>query len=420
MADPQAQLVLYGREFDGFSRSFQEQFAVLGVDARVELVEITELERLLLSGAEMTDGSIDLVLVNTDWLPSLISDGRLLALSDRLASDPPEGWPDAWVPSLRDLQTGPDGGVYGLAYHDGPMMFLYRTDLYDDASEQAGFVDRYGYGLAPPRTWEEYLDHAHWFDRPESGLRGTVMAGLPDQHNNIYDFLTHLWSRGGELVLADGTSGLGGEAAKEAITFLDGMWHTENVMDPAAAQWDSVQSGIRFAAGEAAMMVNWCGFAALSGDPSSPTYGTVGAAPAPGGVGPEGQVATMNAYWVLAIAAGCRQPDVAYRVIRDIGRPAMDLITARSLGSAVRRDTWMLPEVQALAPYYAQLESAHNSARAIPRDPRWPQMAELLNDLTADVIAGTNSLERLARGHSDLTVLLGQPVVADPAGGKQE
>ena len=403
MSRSERPLVLYGREFDGFTRSFSEQFARLpDQPARAELIEISTLERMVLGGAELLDGSIDLLLVNTDWLPSLIDARRVLPLDGYLEADPPEGWPDAWVPSLRALQTGPDGRSYGVAYHDGPVMLIYRRDLYEDADEQAGFAAKFGYPLAPPTTWREYLDSARFFDRPETGMRGTVLAGLPDSHNNIYDFLTHLWSRGGELVRPDHTSGLDTPAAREALTFLHSLWHVERVVDPAAANWDSVESGIHFAAGEAAMMVNWCGFAALSADPASPTHGLVAAASAPAGDGPDGVVATMNAYWVLAIAAGCRDADRAYRLIRSIAAADMDVITAQSQGSAVRRDTWARRDVQALAPYYAALESAHAGARAIPRDPGWPHMAEILNDMMAAVVGGAAPLPSLHTAHERL------------------
>lgn len=407
MSRPGRPLVLYGREFDGFTRSFQEQFARLPeLRARAELIEISTLERMVLSGPEVLDGSIDLLLVNTDWLPSLIDSQRVVPLDRYLEADPPEGWPDAWVPSLRALQTGPDGQSYGVAYHDGPVMLIYRRDLYEDADEQASFAAKFGYPLAPPVTWREYLDHARFFDRPEAGLRGTVLAGLPDSHNNIYDFLTHLWSRGGELIRPDRTSGLDALAAQEALAFLHSLWHVERVVDPAAANWDSVESGIHFAAGDAAMMVNWCGFAALSADPASPTHGLVAATSAPGGDGPGGSVATMNAYWVLAIAAGCRDADRAYELIRSIAAPDMDVITAQSQGSAVRRDTWARPAVQALAPYYAALETAHAGARAIPRDPGWPQMAEILNDMMAAVVGGAEPRESLRTAHERLSGFL--------------
>lgn len=380
-------LVVLGREFDGFTRSFDRQFALLsGLPARHELIEISALERCVVDGDAAISGDADVLLLNTDWLPNLIRRQRLLPLDGYLAAAPPDGWPGAWVPSLRELQRGPDGRTYGMAYHDGPVMLLYRTDLFGDPAEQRGFELRFGYPLAPAATWDQLLDQALWFNRPADGMYGTILAGLPDAHNNIYDFLTQLWARGGDLLGPDGHSALNRPAAKESVEFLHALWHEHRVVHPDAARWDSVDSGVHFAGGEAAVMVNWCGFAAISSDPHSPTHGLIGCAPAPAGPSPGGARATMNSYWVLSVAAGCRRPSEAWELIRALAAPEMDAITAAAGGTATRRDTWQRLDVRALAPYYAALEDAHRVARAIPRDPDWPALAEVLNEMMTAVV----------------------------------
>ncbi len=402
-----AQMVVLGRAFDGFERSFAAQLAsVPEVSARHELVEISELEhRVIGGGSAATSGEYDLLLLITDWLPALIEQGALVPLDESFARRAPEGWPDAWTPALRELQQGLDGRSYGVAYHDGPLMCLYRTDLYEDADERAGFARRFGYPLLPPTTWTQMRDQAVWFTRPGEGLWGTVLAGYPDEHNNVYDFLTQLWSRGGDLVV-DGRSGLDSQQARDAIVFIDDLWHAARVVDPAAAGWDSVASGVHFANGEAAMMVNWCGFASVSADPTSPTHGKVGCAPVPGHDGPGGTAVTMNAYWVLAVPAGARDPERSIELLRRITTHDMDVVTAVSGGSATRRDSWADPQVQALAPYYDHLESAHRGSRSVPVDPRWPAMAGILNEMMRAVVEDGASLKALSAAHQQLDVLL--------------
>jgi multiple sugar transport system substrate-binding protein len=400
-------LIILGRQFDGFERSFSEQLSRnADLPARHRLVEIEDLERIVVGGDGATSGEYDVLLLITDWLPSLIASGALQPLDGFFADRAPDGWPGAWSPALRALQQGPDGTTYGVAYHDGPMLALYRTDLYGDPDEQAGFADRFGYALRPPSTWPEFRDQAIWFHRPEQGLYGTVQAGYPDEHNNVYDFLMHLWSRGGELVTADGRSGLDQPAAAEAVEFLHDLWHVSRVVNPAAAGWDSVASGVHFAAGEAAMMVNWCGFASMSADPESPTHGLVGCAPVPAGTGPDGTAVTMNAYWVLAVPAGARDPERSAELIRRLTTSEMDVVTALGGGSATRRDSWNDPRVRALAPYYEVLEQAHEGSRSVPVDPRWPQMAALLNEMMRAVVEDAAGLKALSRAHEALSALL--------------
>jgi multiple sugar transport system substrate-binding protein len=404
------ELVVLGRAFDGFERSFGAQLAALdGLSARHELIEIGELERRVVHGEATISGEADVLLVITDWLPALIAAGAVRPLEPLFGERAPDGWPEAWVPALRRLQEGPNGHSYGIPYHDGPMLFLYRRDLYEDDAEQAGFAERFGYLLAPPTTWTQFADQASWFDRPEQGLRGTVQAGFPDEHNNVYDFLMHLWSRGGELVTQQGRSGLDTPQARAAVEFLADLWHGRSVVDPAAASWDSVQSGIHFADGEAAMMVNWCGFAALASDPASPTHGRIGCAPVPGDGDPEHTPVTMNAYWVLAVPAGARDPERSAELIRQITTQAMDVVTALSGGSATRLDSWADPQVAALAPYYAVLAEAHRNSRSVPVDARWPQMAGILNEMMRRVVTDGAGEAALAAAHRQLASLLGTP-----------
>lgn len=400
-------LTVLGREFDGFHRSLTRQLAgLVDLEAGYELMEISDLQALVLDGDGATSGDYDVLMVVTDWLPSLIESGNVQPIEEAFAGTTPDGWPTAWVPALREMQQDAEGNSYGVAYHDGPMLFLYRRDLYEDEQERRDFRARFGYPLLPPDTWEQYLDQARFFDRPERGTRGTVLAGFPDEHNNVYDFLTQLWSRGGELISEDGTSGLASEAAREAVGFLHDLWHVDKVVDPAAVGWDSVQSGIHFAAGEGAMMVNWCGFAALSSPEDSPTHGLIGCAPTPGASGATGSRVTMNAYWVLAIPTGAKDPARSAELIRQLSTHEMDVITAQSGGSATRLDSWADPRVTALAPYYGVLEAAHTSSRSVPVDPRWPAMAAILNDMMTQVIEHAAGPGALVEAHDRLTDLL--------------
>jgi multiple sugar transport system substrate-binding protein len=407
MSASERPLLVLGRAFDGFSRALSRQLgAIAGPGATFELPEILELQERVLIGEDAVSGRADLLMVVTDWLPALIEAGKILPLDGFFAELSPEGWPDAWHPALRELQQGPDGRTYGVPYHVGPQMLLYRADLYEDPAEQAGFADRFGYPLTAPDTWAQYRDQARWFTRPGEGRYGTIIAGYPDEHNTVYDFLTQLWSRGGELTDEVGRLTLDTPQARAAVLFLWDLWHADGVVDPAAAEWDSVASGVRFAAGDAALMVNWSGFAAMSAPADSPTHGLVRCAPVPRFDGPGGRRVALNSYWVLALAAGTSRPEEAYRLLRTLTTPEMDRITAESGGVATRRDSWADPAVAASAPYYPQFEQAHNGTRALPRDPRWPQISLVINQMVGQIVTGQGAPDKLlAAAHEDLAAL---------------
>jgi hypothetical protein len=84
----------------------------------------------------------------------------------------------------------------------------------------------------------------------------------------------------------------------------------------------------------------------------------------------------------------------------------MDRITAASGGVATRRDSWAEPAVAASAPYYPQFEQAHTGTRALPRDPRWPRISLILNQMVGQVVTGGGTPDKLlAAAQEDLAAL---------------
>ncbi|MDZ7837179.1 MAG: extracellular solute-binding protein [Actinomycetota bacterium] len=101
-----------------------------------------------------------------------------------------------------------DGAIMTLpfySYHTG--MFL-RDDIYEDPTEQANFMEEYGYELAPPVNNEELTDQAEFFTRSageelkgvplEKDMNGMTMQASAYQAND--EFSTYLWGNGGDYV----------------------------------------------------------------------------------------------------------------------------------------------------------------------------------------------------------------------------
>lgn len=364
---PRRTLRAAGRRFDPFARALRRQIGAFDdagptVALEDDWHELPVLRELLLDDGALRDGRFDLAIVPTDWLPELIADGHLAPLADAL----PDDWETAWTPSLRRLQSDAGGEVYGAAYHDGPTMLLYRRDLLERA------------GIEPPRDWAAFLAAARWLSEPAAGRWGTILAGASDGHNDVYDFVAQLAARGGELLDGDGRPAFASPAGLDALRFLHDLWHVHEVIDPTCRHLDSVGSGVRFAAGDGALMVNWAGFAALAQQPGSPTRGLVACAPPPG--------RALNVYWVLVVGAGSRDLPLARAAARHVASRRMDLITAEEGATATRRDNWSDPVVQALAPYYAVLEEAHRGAVTMPRTPRLPALTTVLSEMAAAAI----------------------------------
>ncbi|MFO7167830.1 MAG: extracellular solute-binding protein [Chloroflexota bacterium] len=385
------------RSFDGFERALETQtrhFASLhpGVQFEMSHAGPEELYAEMVEGGGATSGDYDILLALTDWLPDLMRRGGLLRLDEYLAADPPQDWPHGWAESVLGLQRDAAGHVYGLPYHDGPEIFHYRTDLFEDPAEQRRYERLYGRPLRVPETWSEFLDVARFFTRPGDGLYGTVVAGLNDGHNTVYDFMIHLWSRGGRLLDERLRPAFHGPAGQEALQFYVDLVTKHGVCPPRTLEYDSVQAGVAYAAGEGATMLNWSGFMAVAQLPPSVIIGKTRCAPIPRGDGPQGRHASLNVYWVLGICAGSRQPDLAYQFLKETASPAMDKVTSLSGGTGVRLSTWNDPEIRAQFQYYEVIEEVHRGADTLPAIPEYPALNEVFNRMSWDAVQGRKSV----------------------------
>ena len=131
MASTKKTLRLAYRTFVGFERALTRQtqeFRKLHPDVEVELVpfDIPELHAEMVAGEGASSGEWDLFLCVTDWLPSLVAEGKLAELDAFLDAAPPDDWPEGWSDSLLQQVYDDRGRLFGIPYHDGPEMFMYR------------------------------------------------------------------------------------------------------------------------------------------------------------------------------------------------------------------------------------------------------------------------------------------------------
>ncbi|HEX2524991.1 MAG TPA: extracellular solute-binding protein [Geminicoccus sp.] len=363
------------RKFDAFESAIAKQFAAFvaasGVDAWLDAVamDLNPMEEALFARRELADGSFDIAFLSTDWLARAQADGLILDLRPWLASAPVKGFPEGWSSSLLQLQQF-EGGFWGMPYHDGPQCLIYRRDLLQAA------------GIGVPETWDAFHAAARALHAPDQEQYGTVLALFPDGHNGFYDFCIHVWTRGGEPFAADGTPTLVTPQAVAALDFIRRLANDQDAMAPDARTLDSVQSGLLFCAGKVALMTNWFGFAALGETwAESRVKGLVDVAPIP--CAPGGQSLSLNVFWVLAIASGSRNKDLAWRFLRHLATPAMDRLTTTEGAIGVRRSTWSDPEVNRTIPYYHKLDALHAQARSLPVSRHLAAIAHVVDDMLA-------------------------------------
>ncbi len=387
------------RKFGPFEEAMRQQWQHLESTARTGLkleivsLDLHDLEDALFTQHGMVNGDWDIAFVNTDWIAAMHAQNCALDLAPLLEKDPPQDYPSGWTDSLLRLQRI-DTAVLGVPFHDGPECLIYRKDLFEDPATQARHQQQFGEPLAPPRTWEAFHRTARFLHNPARKFYGTVFAAYADGHNTVYDFLLQLWTRNGELIDPAGNIRFATPEAERALTFYRELLADNTAVHPDCLTMDSVQSGQAFAAGNVAMMINWFGFAAMA-HTSPATRGLVDIAeiPAEG----QGTTASLNVYWLLAIASGSPHAPLAWQLLRHSLTPAMDRLTTTLGAIGCRKSTWRDSGVNRDIPFYHRIEQLHANAREIPQRPDWPRIAAIIDTLVTHTITTSTPIDELLR-----------------------
>jgi multiple sugar transport system substrate-binding protein len=387
------------RRFDAFEDAIARQWASFETEAHTGLtleavpLDLHPLEEALFTSSGMKNGAWDVCFVATDWIAAMHRSGAALDLAPLFAADPVPDFPTAWTDSLLRLQRI-DNAILGTPYHDGPECLIYRKDLFNDPANQAVYEHRFGQPLAPPKTWAEFHQIARFLHNPDESHYGAIFASFPDGHNTVYDFLLQLWTRGGDLFTSTGNLRFNTPQAAEALAFYRSILTDTAAIHPHCQQLDSVKAGLAFAAGEAAMMVNWFGFAAMAHTAAdSKVKGLIDIAEIPHGR--NGNPISLNVYWILSIAAGSPHPEIAWRFLKHCLTPAMDKLTTTAGAIGCRKSTWSDPDVNHAIPFYHRMEALHQVAREIPQLDTWPQIATIIDTLITATITTSQPIETL-------------------------
>ena len=131
--------------------------ALTGANVKVTTVPFGELYNNILTDAATGTNSFDAWVFAPQWIVDFAVPGYIEDLTSRVAADAALEWDDV-APFFRDFSATFEGSVYTIPLDGDFHMVYYRSDVLAEA------------GLAPPRTWDEYLAVA-------GAVHGTDMNG---------------------------------------------------------------------------------------------------------------------------------------------------------------------------------------------------------------------------------------------------
>lgn len=387
------------RKFDPFESALQKLWDLfclknnIQIEAEMIPLELHDLYEETITKEGLKKGKWDIAHINTDWIFDAVNEKAVLDLTSLINQNPPKDYPEGWHQSLLNLQQV-NKGTYGLPFHDGPECLIFRKDLFEDSAEKENFKSQFGYELNPPKTWEQFVQIAEFFNRPEENFYGCIFANYPDGHNMVFDFCLQLWTRGGSLLNHKNQIDINHNAAIEALDFYRTIVNNKNAVHPKSKSFGSVEAGLAFAEGEAAMAINWFGFASMCEViPESKVKGKVDITELPSD--PNHKTASLNVYWLYTIGIGSKQKELAYDFLRFATSPKSDKLLTNEGGIGCRKSTWNDSEINKTIPFYHKLEILHENALTLPQTPIWPKVAELIDQMVLKAIESDISSETL-------------------------
>jgi ABC-type glycerol-3-phosphate transport system substrate-binding protein len=338
--------------------------------------------------SEFSSGSLsfDVAALDSVWLPTFAE--ALTPLDDMFTDDVQS---DLFPALVTEAQV--NGSFVGMPAWTNSEILYYRTDLFDDPTQQANFKAEYGYDLAPPTTWDQYADIAKFFTQDLDGdgqvdVYGTDVKGAVET-----EWLATLSQTGEKdmVVGDDGTVSLGDADSLEALNFYTSLLP---YAPSGAAQLDWAGSQNLFNQGQLAMMRFWAhAYKQIPAD--SVVSGKVGVTTMVGG---PGGVAGVPGAWYLSVPSGSSKQDKALEFVQ-YAYDHNDLSVDTDLGLASRIS--VLEKYQDEPGYenYKPLIDTLNGEATIPRpaNPNWQEIVDsaLIPMIQKAVVPGADNQKLL-------------------------
>ncbi|OXB03595.1 ABC transporter substrate-binding protein [Flavobacterium plurextorum] len=378
------------RKFSPFESTLQKLWDAFCLKNNIEIgvemipMELHDLYEETITKKGLKKGKWDIAHINTDWIFDAANEKAVLDLTSFISQNPPQNYPDGWHKSLLHLQQIKNG-TFGLPFHDGPECLIFRKDLFENPTEKENFKKQFGYELFPPKTWEQFTQIATFFNRPESNLYGCVFANYPDGHNMVFDFCLQLWTRGGSLLDNNNQININHNQAVEALDYYRTIVSNADAVHPGSKNFGSVEAGMAFAEGQAAMAINWFGFASMCEViDESKVKGKVNITELP--FNADCKTASLNVYWLYTIGTGSKNQQLAYDFLRFATTAESDKLLTTEGGIGCRKSTWNDGEINKTIPYYHKLEILHENALTLPQTPIWPKVTEFIDQMVLKAI----------------------------------
>ncbi len=312
-------VVLHSGHFEIPWRDRAERIKDLfGINLEVVGITVTELYDKQMLELSTGTGAYDLLMFNPGWMGDYVD--FLLPLDEYM---------DKWDPDWDDIHSGFQewentygGKRYSLTLDGDIIMMYYRKDLFENPKEKTAFKAKYGYELAPPKTWDQLLDIGEFFRRDTDGDGKIDFWGYADQAKRGRSFywylLRYIAYSSPDPQLFDPETMEPLINSPEAINALENYQKAIDLAPPGVLGWEWDELYSAFMKGNLAMSIHWPDEGKRHVELETAVPGAQMGYVLPPGVEKDGKLYQRSMTfggWILGVAKDSKNPEAAYMVL---------------------------------------------------------------------------------------------------------
>jgi multiple sugar transport system substrate-binding protein len=239
--------------------------ALTGAKVNVVVVPFSDLYQQILTDVATETDSYDAWVFAPQWMVDFIVPGYVEDLTDDVAADEAIEWDDV-APFFREFSATYEGNIYTIPLDGDFHMGYYRTDLLEEA------------GFDPPKTWDDYLEIAAFFQGEDLNGDGDPDYGSCITKKRGAQAYWIIYSIAGGLLQNEGTSQgvffdtetmeplVDNAAFRKALEIYDA---TTEFGPPDELNLDVGDTRSLFTSGRCALSIDWGDIGTLAIDPET-------------------------------------------------------------------------------------------------------------------------------------------------------
>jgi multiple sugar transport system substrate-binding protein len=173
-----------------------EYTAETGVTVTVETTPWSDFQTKTFAELNARGDAYDMVVGDSQWLGAASTAGHYVDLTDFIKE---HGVDETFVPATLQYYAQYDGKYWSIPAEGDANGWAYRRDWFEDPEEMAAFQERYGYELGVPETFEQLIDIAEFFTRPDENRYGVALYTQTSYDAMAMGLEQTIFTYGGEL-----------------------------------------------------------------------------------------------------------------------------------------------------------------------------------------------------------------------------